>query len=148
MALPTRVLRGHLADPGDVQREFDTLLGRFFGNREGNGGTYLANYAVDIREDADHFFVDVELPGFKKDEIEIMLENATLTIRAERKSETRDQKQGDWLLHERRYARFERSFTLPPTVDEQSVNAKLSEGILSITINKREESKPRKISVS
>lgn len=52
------------------------------------------------------------------------------------------------LLNERRYRRFQRSFTLPPTVDEQTVNAKLSDGILTIVLNKREETKPRKIQVS
>jgi HSP20 family protein len=52
------------------------------------------------------------------------------------------------LLHERRYTHFQRSFTLPPTVDEQTVNAKLQDGVLTITLNKREETKPRKISVS
>jgi HSP20 family protein len=55
---------------------------------------------------------------------------------------------GDLLLHERRYSKFLRSFTLPPTVDEQTVNAKLADGVLTITLNKREETKPRKISVS
>jgi HSP20 family protein len=53
-----------------------------------------------------------------------------------------------WLLNERRYSRFLRSFTLPPTVDERSVEAKLNEGVLTITLKKREETKPRKISVS
>ena len=54
---------------------------------------------------------------------------------------------GEYLLRERRYARFQRSFTLPPTVDESSVNAKLADGVLTITLNKREETKPRKIQV-
>ena len=58
------------------------------------------------------------------------------------------EKKGDLLLNERRYNRFLRSFTLPPTVDEKTVNAKLADGVLSITLNKREETKPRKIQVS
>ena len=155
MALPTRVHRGQTYDPFEgAQREFDTMLNRFFGGREvaaanGSGG-YLAPYAVDVREDGDHIYVEAELPGFKKDEVDITLENQTLTISAERRSETKnggDQKQGDLLLHERRYTRFLRSFTLPPIVDEGSVNAKLHDGVLTITLNKREETKPRKISV-
>ena len=52
------------------------------------------------------------------------------------------------LLNERRYTRFLRSFTLPPTVDEQNVDAKLQDGVLTITLNKREESKPRRVQVS
>jgi HSP20 family protein len=134
-----------------AQREFDTMLNRWFGGRETNGGAggYLAPYAVDVREDADHLYVEAELPGFKKDEIDITLENQTLTISAERKSEQKKEgAKGDLLLHERRYSRFLRSFTLPPTVDDQTVNAKLNDGLLTITLNKREETKPRKISVS
>ena len=153
MALPTRVHRGQQYDPFEgAQREFDTMLNRFFGGREaaaGNGGGYLAPYAVDVREDGDHIYVEAELPGFKKEEVDITLENQTLTISAERHEEkTPDANKGEHLLRERRYSRFLRSFTLPPTVDEQSVNAKLTDGVLTITLNKREETKPRKISVS
>jgi HSP20 family protein len=150
MALPTRVIRGPYADPYEtVQREFDNMLGRWLGNNGGDGGERLAPYAVDVREDADHFYVEAELPGFKKDDVDITLENQQLTISAERKDEKKEQgPKGDLLLHERRYNRFVRSFTLPPTVDEQTVNAKLQDGVLLITLNKREESKPRKISVS
>ena len=151
MALPTRVQRGQ-ADPMEMaQREFDSLLGRLVGGREmTRDGNYFAPYAVDVREDADHVYVEAELPGFKKDEVDITLENQTLTISAERKSESKqgNGNKGELLLHERRYTRFLRSFTLPPTVDEQTVNAKLNDGVLTITLNKREETKPRKITVS
>jgi HSP20 family protein len=156
MALPTRVQRGGQSqyDPFELaQREFDNMLGRFLGGRETNGmsGAGLAPYAVDVREDGDHIYVEAELPGFKKAEIDVTLENQTLTIAAERDSETRnggEQPKGEHLLRERRYTRFLRSFTLPPTVDEQTVNAKLSDGVLTIMLNKREETKPRKINVS
>jgi HSP20 family protein len=156
MALPTRVQRGQQYDPFELaQREFDNMLGRFIGERQANGshGSPLAPYAVDVREDGDHIYVEAELPGFKKDEIDITLENQTLTISAERREERGGNgndggKKGEHLLRERRYTRFLRSFTLPPTVDEQSVNAKLTDGVLTITLNKREETKPRKISVS
>jgi HSP20 family protein len=157
MALPTRVHRGQQYDPFEgAQREFDTMLNRFFGGRDlgnggagnGNGGGYLAPYAVDVREDGDHIYVEAELPGFKKDDVDITLENQTLTIAAERRDDNNpDGTKGEHLLRERRYTRFLRSFTLPPTVDEQSVNAKLTDGVLTITLNKREETKPRKISV-
>ena len=151
MALPTRVQRGQQYDPFEqAQREFDNLLGRFIGERQnGSSGAPLAPYAVDVREDGDHIYVEAELPGFKKNEVDITLENQTLTIAAERREEKEDGgKKGEHLLRERRYTRFLRSFTLPPTVDEQTVNAKLADGVLTITLNKREETKPRKISVS
>jgi HSP20 family protein len=150
MALPTRVNRGFV-DPMDlIGREFDTVLNRFFtgdGGSNGNRANWMAPYGVDIREDQDHLYLEADLPGFKKDEVEITLENQTLTIAAEKKAETTEEKKGDWLLNERRYARFLRSFTLPPTVDDQKVDAKLTDGVLRVTLNKREETKPRKIQV-
>jgi HSP20 family protein len=158
MALPTRVQRsGQQYDPLELaQREFDSMLNRWFSGGGGgralpDGGSYLAPYAVDVREDGDHIYVEAELPGYKKDEVDITLENQTLTITAERREEQKrggEEKKGDLLLHERRYSRFQRSFNLPPTVDEQTVNAKLSDGVLTVTLNKREETKPRKIQVS
>jgi HSP20 family protein len=149
MALPTRVHRGTYSDPYEsVQREFDAVLGRLFNGNQSNGNR-LAPYAVDIREDVDHFYVEAELPGFKKEDVEITLENQQLTISANRNEDRQQQgPKGELLLNERRYNRFLRSFTLPPTVDEQTVNAKLENGVLTVTLNKREESKPRKITVS
>src|SRR3954454_9761390 len=86
MALPTRVNRGQQAyDPVDyAQREFDHMLNRWFGGRGSDGGTALAPYGVDVREDQDHIYVEAELPGFRKDDVDITLENQTLTITAER----------------------------------------------------------------
>src|SRR3982751_2279934 len=153
MALPTRVNRGNggvAGDPFDLlQREFDGMFNRWRGGRETSDGNFLSPYGVDIREDADHFYVEAELPGFKKEDGDITLENQNLTISAERREDAKqgNGKKGDLLLHERRYSRFLRSFTLPPTVDEQSVNAKLNDGVLTITLNKREETKPRRIQV-
>jgi HSP20 family protein len=149
MALPTRVQR--FVDPYEsAQREFDGVLGRLFGNRIADGGNYLAPYGVDVREDADHIYVEAELPGYKKEEVDVDLENQTLTITAEH-SENHEPKDGDkaeWLLRERRYSRFHRSFTLPPTVSAQSVQANLRDGVLTVTLDKREEAKPRRIPVS
>jgi HSP20 family protein len=147
MALPTRV-RGYVDPMEQVHREFDHVINRLFNPANGAGAneTRWAPYAVDVREDADHFYVEAELPGFRKDDVEITLENQTLTISAERK-ET-EEKKGDFLLNERRYTRFLRTFAMPPTVDEKHVDAKLNDGILTLTLKKREETKPRKITVS
>ena len=144
MALPTRVPQVYVDPFESAQRDLSTVLNRFFGPQQDGGR--LAPFGVDVREDADHLYVDAELPGFKKEDVEIMLENQTLTISAERKEE--QEVQGELLLHERRYRQFRRSFTLPPTVDEKSVDAKLSDGVLHVVLNKREETKPRKIQIS
>ena len=146
MALPTRVARSFVDPVEAFSRDFD-VFNRFFGNNE-NGGTRLAPYGVDVREDGDTLVVEAELPGFKKEDVDITLENQTLTLSAERKVEQNDENQGNYLLKERRYTRFLRSFTLPPTVDEKSVQARLEHGVLTVTLNKREETKPRKITVA
>jgi HSP20 family protein len=144
--LPTRVTRNNGSDPMEsFHREFDTAINRLFGGGGDGGQLRWSPFGVDVREDADHIYVEAELPGFKKDDVDITLENQTLTISAQR-DETQEKK-GEYLLNERRYQRFLRSFTLPPTVDEKKVDAKLNDGVLSITLNKREETKPRKIQV-
>lgn len=146
MALPTRVVRALAEAPFEsMQRDFDTLLSRLVNPREGSS---LAPYAVDVREDADHIYVEAELPGFTKDEVDITLESSTLTISAEQSEEKRNARKGEYLLNERRLNRYSRSFNLPPTVDEQSVQANLADGVLTVTLNKREETKPRKVKVS
>lgn len=146
MALPTRVIRALATHPFDVaQRDFDTLMDRLFNGTGPNES--FGTYAVDVREDTDHIYVDAELPGFTKDQVDITLENSMLTISAERKAEQKQDQPGNYLLNERRYSRFLRSFTLPPTVDEKSVQANLTDGVLHITLTKREETKPRKIEV-
>ena len=126
MALPTRVNRSQAIDPVEaMQREFDSMFGRYLTGRGGNDGGRLAPYGVDVREDADHIYVEAELPGFRKDDVDITLENQTLTISAERKEQTEPGKQskGELLLNERRYTQFLRSFTLPPTATPGSPTA-------------------------
>lgn len=86
MALPTRVSRSAQYDPQDQMRDFEGVLGRFFGGGS-DGGSYLSPYGVDVREDADHIYVEADMPGFKKDDVDITLENQTLTITAERNEE-------------------------------------------------------------
>src|SRR6478609_5850686 len=110
--------------PMDVlDREFNRMLGRFWGAGAEVPST-LAPYAVDVHEDGDHFYVEAELPGFGKDDVEITLEDGVLTIHAERKFENKTgaEKGGKTPLHiERRWTRFERSFTLPTAVNENAV---------------------------
>lgn len=137
---------GRLADPLDtISREFDRVLSRYMGESEMPAA--LAPYAVDVHEDADHFYVEAELPGFKKEEVEITLESGILMIHAERKEEEKSKK-GEPLHVERRWSEFQRSFTLPTAVKEDSVRAELKDGLLEITMDKREEVKPRKIQIT
>ena len=146
MTLPAHVSRG-LAAPFESFNRDVAMLNRFFNS----GSTEAVGHAVDIREDAEQFVVDAELPGFKKCEVDITLENQRLTITAERRLEQSEysnpQETPTYLLNERRSVPFYRAFKLPPTADEKSVSARLDNGVLTITIRKREETKPRKIVV-
>ena len=149
MSVPTQT-RANVNPLNTIQKDFDTMLTRLFNPVPVAGGRlapYFAGpYPVDVREDADHLYVEAELPGFKKDEVEITVENQTLTLTAERKQPA-EPAAGEWLLNERTNARFHRTFKLPQTVSEQAVTATLENGVLAVTLTKREESKPRKIAV-
>jgi HSP20 family protein len=169
MALPTTVNRRGSYDPfTELQREFDTVLNRVFGGTpQSTSGRRSAPYAVDVHEDDNHLYFEVELPGFKRDEIDITLDNNTLTISAERSESRQHSSDGrapegqdkaqkgtappaarrETLLNERRFSYFSRSFTLPPTVSTENVSARVEDGVLYLTLNKREETKPRKIEV-
>jgi HSP20 family protein len=150
MSLPT-VRDAAVRHPfNGLNNDFDRMVDRLFTTGDVFGEAGRLN-AVDVREDVDHLYVEAELPGYKKDEIDITLEKGVLTVMAERKAETEQtqEKAGtEWLLRERRYAKFARSFKLPPTVDESAIDAKVEDGVLKLTLNKRPESKPRKITVS
>jgi HSP20 family protein len=133
-----------------LDREFNRMINRYWGAGAEVPAT-LAPYAVDVHEDADHFYVEAELPGFAKEDVDITLEDGVLTIRAERKEEAKQNgTTGDKQpLHiERRWTRFERSFTLPVAVNEGAVRADLTEGMLKVTLDKREEVKPKKIQIN
>ncbi|MCC7145847.1 MAG: Hsp20/alpha crystallin family protein [Phycisphaeraceae bacterium] len=140
--LPTRIFRTRWETPFEVmQDDLNRAMQRWWGDSsEGLAGSY----PVDIREDADHVYVDAELPGFTRAQIEVTLENGLLSIQAQRQAAKNE---GEQHLHERRFTRVARSFTLPNTVDETKVTATLENGVLHLTLNKREEVKPRKIEV-
>lgn len=141
--LPATLTRRQFEGPFDMLREFDRAFNRLV-NYEGDGGTPTWSYPVDVTEHEDHFIVEAELPGFKKDEIDISLEQGVLSITAERKAE---EASGAQHVAERRYTKVARRFSLPSSVDPNNVDAKLNDGVLTLTIGKREEVKPRKINV-
>ena len=125
-----------------VDREFGRLARRTWG--DGNA-ELAAAYPADIWEDEENVYVQAELPGFSKDDIEVTLEQGTLQISATRRVEER---KGSQFLNERRYTRSFRSFTLPTPVEEDKVQASVENGVLHLTLPKRAEVKPRKIKVS
>ena len=112
----------------------------------GDEGMSTGTYPVDIREDESHIFVEAELPGFTKDEVEVTFEKGVLSIRAERKSEEKGK--GQIHLAERCYTRVARSFTLRTVIHENKIKARLEDGVLYLALDKREEVKPRRIAVT
>jgi HSP20 family protein len=103
--------------------------------------------AVDVIEKNDGYIIKAELPGMSKDDVKITLENNLLTIRGERKNELND-KEGNAHRIERRYGAFERSFTIPGTIKANDVDAQYKDGILTLTLPKQEEEKPKLINVT
>ena len=101
---------------------------------------------VDIRETDDALVLTAELPGLTKEDVQITLENRVLTLAGERKFE-KEAKGENYHRIERSYGAFTRSFTLPPNVKTEKVDASFENGVLSVTLPKMEESKPRRISI-
>lgn len=101
---------------------------------------------VDISEDDHNITLQAEIPGVKQEDLNITLENNVLTIAGERKFKEEEKKENFHRI-ERRYGKFTRSFTLPATVDAEKVNATFENGLLNITLAKREEFKAKQITI-
>jgi len=110
-----------------------------------NGGDWLP--PVDVYENDQHEVVlSAELPGVRREDLDIRVENNTLTLRGERKREQETSKE-NYHRVERSYGTFSRSFTLPSTVNTEKVNAEFKDGVLKVTLPAREDAKPRQIQV-
>ena len=103
--------------------------------------------ALDVQENKDSFTIQVELPGLKREDIEVSLEDGALTISGERKTET-PAEGTEVHRQERFYGKFSRVLTLPTTVSADKVKAQYKDGILTVTLAKAEEAKPKQIIVS
>ncbi len=102
--------------------------------------------AVDLYQNTDNIVAQVELPGMRKEDIEISLHDGTLTVAGERKLESPEGSSTE--RSERHVGKFRRSLTLPARVDANKVSASYRDGILTITLPKAEEAKPRQIQIN
>ncbi len=102
--------------------------------------------AVDIYEDEHKVVLKLEVPGMKQEDLDIRVENDTLTVRGERKFE-KEEKEENFHRIERRYGSFYRAFTVPNTVNTENVKASYDAGVLRIELEKRAEAKPKQIKV-
>jgi HSP20 family protein len=102
--------------------------------------------AVDVYEDAQALVLQLEVPGVKQADLDIRLENQTLTVKGERRLDTAA-KQENFHRIERRFGSFVRTFTLPQTVDTETVTASYDAGVLKISLAKKAEAKPRQVKI-
>jgi HSP20 family protein len=136
----------------EVDRLAQSLAGRRghrfapLGTKGDSEGAQPWRPAVDIHEDGERFWLFTDLPGLDQNDVEISIEKNVLSVRGERKAA---QPQGaNTTLSERAVGRFTRSFTLPELVDVDRVTAEMKSGVLTVTLPKKAEAKPRQIKVA
>ncbi len=103
--------------------------------------------AVDVYEDEHNITLKIEVPGIEEKDIDVRIENHTLTVHGERKFE-KEEKEENFRRVERQYGSFTRTFTLPSTVDHEKVQADYDKGVLKVTLAKKAEAKPKQIKVN
>src|SRR6201993_2483940 len=140
----------------DPFREFVTIqdrMNRLFRDSFGPEGreealtTTAFAPAVDVYEDEHNVTLKIEVPGIEEKDIDVRIENNTLTVHGERKFE-KDEKEENYRRVERQYGSFTRTFTLPNTVETENVSANYDKGVLKIKLAKKAEAKPKQIKVN
>jgi len=131
--------------PSYPVNRLDTWFDQFFGDDGGSSSMSRAwaGMPVALWDDEDHFYLEAELPGVMEGDVDITVHNGMLFIRGERRPEEGRR----YLYNGRSFGRFERVITLPEAVSTDDVQATLKDGILSITLPKSPEAKPRKITL-
>ena len=136
-------------EPWGLLNQLQKELERSRDDKSGEGTVATAEWApaVDIKEEVDKFVIHADIPGVKPEDIEVSMEAGVLTVKGEKESEAKTEKEG-YKRVERTYGSFYRRFSLPDTADGDAINAKCKHGVLEITIPKREAVKPKRISVT
>jgi HSP20 family protein len=135
-------------DPDIIRAEMNHLFDNFFGRVPVRHEEYEGRWvpAVDISENEDNLYVDVEIPGMKKEDIKVSLEHNVLSLRGEKKQE-KEVKEENYHRWERRYGSFARAFELPVPVQSDKINASYKSGVLHVILPKAEEVKPKEIPI-
>lgn len=149
MFVTTRTLRAPAVEASTLERQINRLFSDTLGNldwqyRDSAGASWVP--PVDIFEEADAIRIVAEVPGVKPEDIKISLENNVLTIQGT-KEQVAQERTERVHRYERTYGAFERSFTLPATVDAGNIKASYEHGVLTVTLPKAENAKPRQIQV-
>jgi HSP20 family protein len=130
-----------------LQNRVNALFHDFSGDGENPMTTASFVPAVDIYEDEKKVVLKLEVPGMEEKDLDVSVENNTLTVKGERKFE-KEEKEENFHRIERRYGSFFRAFTLPSTVDAEHINAHYNTGILKLELNKKPEAQPKQIKVN
>ena len=130
-----------MATTMDLFRDFDRVFNQAARAQNGLG------MPMDLHREGDKFIAEIDLPGVDASTIDIDVEDYTLTVRAERKSE-REVEQGQWLTRERSYGTYARQLSLGRGLDLDKIEASYTDGVLALTIPVAEEAKPRKVKVT
>ncbi len=138
-------LRDLVSTHDEFNRLFNETFSRFFGGEEDLGARTWAP-AVDLYETDENFVMHCELPGVNPNDVEVRVEDNTLYLKGERKFE-KEVKQENIHRLERSYGSFARSFALPASIDADKVQAEYKDGVLTLTLPKREEAKPKAIKI-
>lgn len=128
----------------EMNRLFSISIPRSFEDEGFARGAW--NPSVDIYENKDQLILEAELPGMKREDFELTIENNVITLRGERKFEKKEETD-NYHRVERAYGSFSRSFTLPQTVQTDNATADFKNGVLRVTLHKREEVKARRIEI-
>lgn len=147
MALVRWKDRGEMS-PWSALRDLEGQFNRLFGElgRDYDVFERVWSPAVDLKETDQAYTLEADLPGLKKEDIELMVVDNMITIKGERKQEEKVEEKG-YHRFERRYGAFQRSFEIPGGFDSEKVTAKFEDGVLRVTLPKREEAKPKHIEV-
>lgn len=134
-------------DVSKVQDQMNRFLEDAFLRRASDSSLTTWAPEVDIHETGDALVLEADLPGMEEKDLDVRVEDNTLTIRGERKFEKKVSEE-NYLRVERSFGSFSRSFSLPQTFDAESVKADYRNGVLTIRVPKREEAKPRQVKVN
>jgi HSP20 family protein len=136
-------------DFSTVQDRVNRILRESFSPERSDEALTTSNFAppVDVYEDEHHITLKIEVPGIDEQDINVSIENNTLTVYGERTLE-KDEKEENFQRVERMYGSFTRSFTLPNTVDPEQISANYEKGVLRIRLAKKAEAKPKLIKVN
>jgi HSP20 family protein len=141
-------LRSGLNDVAVLQNRLNSIFQDFARPDEASETLAMGNFvpAVDVYEDAEKLVLKLEIPGIRREDLDIRVEGRSLTVKGERKFES-EEKEENFHRIERRYGSFVRSFTLPSTVNTEKVEATSADGVLNITFAKKPEAQPKQIQV-